>query len=121
MKSDYNGFRNLREASMKPYRLHAFICQGKRCAAKGSEGLYEEMKDRIKDLGLKGEIKLTKSGCQSVCKETDTEGEFSPVMVIYPEGTWYRNVASSDIDEIIEKHFKRGEIIERLLHYRLGK
>lgn len=106
---------------MKPYRLHAFICQGKRCAAKGSEGLYEEMKDRIKDLGLKGEIKLTKSGCQSVCKETDTEGEFSPVMVIYPEGTWYRNVASSDIDEIIEKHFKRGEIIERLLHYRLGK
>ena len=121
MKSDYNGFRNLREASMKPYRLHAFICQGKRCAAKGSEGLYEEMKDRIKDLGLKGEIKLTKSGCQSVCKETDTEGEFSPVMVIYPEGTWYRNVASSDIDEIIEKHFKRGEIIERLLHYRLGR
>ena len=67
---------------MKPYRLHAFICQGKRCAAKGSEGLYEEMKDRIKDLGLKGEIKLTKSGCQSVCKETETEGEFSPVMVM---------------------------------------
>ena len=106
---------------MKPYRLHAFICQGKRCAAKGSEGLYEEMKDRIKDLGLKGEVKLTKSGCQSVCKETETEGKFSPVMVIYPEGTWYRNVASSDIDEIIEKHFKRGEIIERLLHYRLGR
>ncbi len=106
---------------MKPYRLHAFICQGKRCAARGSEDLYEEMKARLKDLGLKGEIKLTKSGCVSVCKETESEGEFSPVMVIYPEGTWYRNVEASDIDEIIEKHFRKGEIIERLLHYRLGR
>lgn len=107
---------------MKQYRLHVFVCsEGKRCAARGSEEIFELMKSRVKDLGLKGEIKVTRAGCMSVCKETEKEGEYSPVMVVYPEGTWYRNVAASDIDEIIEKHLLGGQIIERLLHYRLGK
>lgn len=106
---------------MKPYRLHVFVCEGKRCASKGSGEIYEDMKAKVKDLGLKGEVKVTRAGCMSVCKETDTEGEFSPVMVIYPEGTWYRDVVLSDVDEIIEKHLRKGEVVERLLHYRLGK
>jgi (2Fe-2S) ferredoxin len=106
---------------MKPYRLHVFVCEGKRCAARGSEAIYEDMKAKVKGSSLKGEVKVSRSGCLSVCKETDEEGQFSPAIVIYPEGTWYRNVAASDVDEIIEKHLRNGEIIERLLHYRLGK
>lgn len=107
---------------MKQYRLHVFVCEsGKRCAAKGSEEVFERMKARVKELGLKGEVKVTRAGCMSVCKETEKEGEYSPVMVVYPEGTWYRLVETSDIDEIIEKHFLGGQIVERLLHYRLGK
>ena len=94
---------------------------GQKVRRKGLRGYIRGDEGQAQRPGLKGEIKLTKSGCVSVCKETDTEGEFSPVMVIYPEGTWYRNVEVSDIDEIIEKHFRKGEIIERLLHYRLGK
>lgn len=107
---------------MKQYRLHVFVCEGgKRCVARGSEEVFEQMKARVKELGHKGEIKVTRAGCMSVCKETEKEGEYSPVMVVYPEGTWYRNVAASDIDEIIEKHLLGGQIVERLLHYRLGK
>lgn len=106
---------------MKPYRLHVFVCEGKRCAAKGGEMIYEYMKGKVKDLGLKGEVKVTRSGCMSVCKETDEEGQYSPIMVIYPEGTWYRNVVLADCDEIIEKHLKNGEVVQRLLHYRLGE
>ena len=106
---------------MKPYRLHVFVCEGKRCAARGSEAIYEDMKTKVKGSSLKGEVKVSRSGCLSVCKETDEEGQFSPAIVIYPEGTWSRNVAASDVDEIIEKHLRKGEVVERLLHYRLGK
>lgn len=106
---------------MKPYRLHLFVCEGKRCAARGSEAIFEYMKSRVKELGLKGEVKVTRSGCMSVCKETEEEGQYSPVIVIYPEGTWYKSVSLADCDEIIERHLKKGETIERLFHYRYGR
>lgn len=106
---------------MKPYRLHVFVCQGARCAGKGSEAVYEDMKAKVKGSDLKGQVKVSRSGCLSVCKETEEEGQFSPAVVIYPEGTWYRKVALADVDEIIDRHLRKGEIVERLLHYRLGK
>lgn len=37
-------------------------------------------------------------------------------MVVYPEGTFYNKVEAKDIDEIVEKHFKNGELVERLLY-----
>lgn len=103
---------------MKPYRIHLFVCLGKRCLAKGSEEILEELKGRIKAAGLK-DVKVSRSGCLSVCKETESEGEYAPTIVVYPEGVWYRNVAKSDLDDIIEMHVMKGIVVERLLHYRL--
>ena len=104
---------------MKPYRTHLFVCQGKNCAAKGSEEIYEIFKERVKSEGPK-DVKVSRSGCLSVCKETDPEGGFCPALVVYPEGVWYKNVTKKDIDEIYEKHLKKGEVVERLVHYRLS-
>ncbi|MBI5810352.1 MAG: hypothetical protein HZB21_04090, partial [Deltaproteobacteria bacterium] len=64
--------------------------------------------------------KVSKSGCLKVCKETDVEGEFCPVAVVYPQGVWYNNVTKSCIDVIIERHVKKGEVVERLLLYKLS-
>lgn len=105
---------------MKPYKRHLFVCLGKRCSGKGSEELFETIKARVKS-ELKGEIKVSRSGCLSVCKETATEAEHCPVFVVYPEGVWYRNVTKADLDEIFEKHLKNGEVVERLVHYRLPR
>jgi len=105
---------------MNPYRLHIFVCLGKRCAAKGSENVLERLKEKIKDDGLKATVKVSKSGCFKVCKETSTEGEYSAAVVVYPDGVWYRNVTVSDIDEIVERHVKKGETVERLLHFKMS-
>ncbi|MCP3676819.1 MAG: (2Fe-2S) ferredoxin domain-containing protein [Deltaproteobacteria bacterium] len=104
---------------MQSYRIHLFICLGKHCSRKGSERIYDAVKDRISREGLKHEVRLSSSGCLRVCKETDSDGEFSPAIVLYPEGTWYRNVSLDDMDDIFERHVKNGEVVERLLHYRL--
>lgn len=104
---------------MKPYRLHMFVCLGKRCAAKGSEEVYEKLREKVKALGLKAEVKVSRSGCFGLCKETETEGQYSPAAVVYPEGVWYKNVTMSDVDDLIERHLKGGEAIERLVHFRL--
>ncbi|MBI5561677.1 MAG: (2Fe-2S) ferredoxin domain-containing protein [Deltaproteobacteria bacterium] len=103
---------------MRPYRFHFFVCEGKRCAARGSEGIRELLKKRVKEEGVK-DVKVSKSGCLKMCKETGTEGEYSPAVVVYPQGVWYRNVKESDVDELVERHAKKGEIVERLLYFKL--
>ncbi|HBO84811.1 MAG: hypothetical protein A2073_00075 [Deltaproteobacteria bacterium GWC2_42_11] len=105
---------------MKPYRLHVFVSQGKHCLAKGSEEILKTLREKLDEHNLKGEIKTSKGGCLSVCKETEPKGEMCPAIVIYPEGVWYKNVTLNDVDEIVEKHLKKGEFVERLLHYRMG-
>lgn len=105
---------------MKPYRLHMFVCQGKRCSARGSEALLEAFKERIKSADLK-DVKVSKSGCLKVCKETDVEGEYCPAVIIYPEGVWYKNVTIEDIDDIVEGHIRKGNVVERLLFYKLNR
>ena len=66
-------------------------------------------KTRIKALGLsgKGAIRINKSGCLDRCEE-------GPVLVVYPDEIWYTYVDRSDIDEIIDRHLVRGEVVERL-------
>ena len=105
---------------MKPYRLHIFVCQGKRCAAWGSEQALESLKERIKSEGIK-DVKVSKSGCLKVCKETDAEGELCPAAVVYPEGVWYQKVTADAVDAIVNEHVKKGAIVEKRLLFKLTK
>lgn len=100
---------------MSHYRYHVFFCVNQRegreacCANHGSPAMRDYAKARIKQLGLSGpgKIRVNTAGCLDRC----TEG---PVLVIYPEGTWYTYVDREDIDEIISEHLIGGRVVERL-------
>jgi|TARA_Y100000310_G_C20643226_1_gene795131 (2Fe-2S) ferredoxin len=66
------------------------------------------MKARAKELKLSKRLRINKSGCLGRC-------EFGPVMVIYPEGTWYHYRSREDIDEILDTHVINARPVERLL------
>ncbi len=97
------------------YRKHVFVCTNQRppddlrgsCAMKGSVALRNYMKDRAKQLGLE-DVRINNAGCLDRC-------ELGPSVVIYPEGVWYTAKTKADMDEILERHVVRGEIVERLL------
>lgn len=102
----------------KPYfEYHVFCCQNRRedghergcCASKGSDALRDYFKSRMKELRLtgKGKVRVNTAGCLDRC-------ELGPVIVIYPEETWYHVDNTNDIDEIIESHILNGKIVERL-------
>jgi (2Fe-2S) ferredoxin len=101
--------------AMSYYRRHVFFCCNKRdppeacCANHGSPELQAYAKERIKALGEngKGKVRINKAGCLDRCDE-------GPVLVVYPDAVWYTYVDRADIDEIIERHVIRGEIVERL-------
>ena len=54
-----------------------------------------------------GKVRINQAGCMDRCEE-------GPLLVIYPEATWYTYVDTSDIDEIIDTHLVGGKIVERL-------
>ena len=55
----------------------------------------------------KGSVRVNTAGCLDRCSE-------GPVLVVYPEGTWYTYVDREDIDEILNEHLLNGRIVERL-------
>ena len=98
----------------QPFRLHVFACVNERpeghsrgsCAARGGIKLRNYMKVRAKELGF-GDVRINQAGCLDQCEQ-------GPVLVIYPEGVWYRPQTLEDIDEILLSHVEGGEPVERL-------
>lgn len=97
------------------YQRHVFFCtnlrtSGKQCCAAGdAEKLRDYAKQKLKKLGIHGTglNRVNTSGCLGRCED-------GPVLVIYPEGVWYSYKTYNDIDEIIENHLLKGEIVDRL-------
>ena len=101
---------------MSRYRFHIFTCTNQRsaddpkgsCAAKGAERLQELFKSEVKRRGLQTEVRANKAGCLDAC-------EYGPVVVVYPEGVWYRIRTEADVLEVMDRHVGRGEVVDRLV------
>ena len=98
------------------YQHHVFICANQRndgrkcCEQGGASELRAYAKAKIKELGLsgKGGVRVNTAGCLDRCGQ-------GPVMVVYPDETWYQYRNEADIDEIIDRHLKCGDRVERLM------
>ncbi len=103
------------------YRHHVFFCTNRRedgrpsCGACGAAEARDYVKRRCKELGIHGpgKVRINTAGCLDRCEQ-------GPVIVIYPDETWYTYVDRQDLDEIIERHLQGGERVERLLIDRPG-
>jgi (2Fe-2S) ferredoxin len=101
---------------MSYYERHIFFCLNQRdngedaCAQHGAKDGFDRCKARVKAEGLAGPggVRVNKAGCLDRCAG-------GPVAVVYPEAVWYTYVDQHDIDEIVDKHLKQGEVVERLL------
>lgn len=101
---------------MTYYKRHIFFCLNQRdggrpcCTARGAEDAFDHCKQAVKAAGLagQGQVRVNRAGCLDRCEE-------GPACVVYPEGVWYTYVDKGDIDEIVERHLKHGEVVERLV------
>jgi (2Fe-2S) ferredoxin len=102
---------------VKPYyQHHIFFCLNQRpngeacCAAQGAQEAFDRCKSKVKSAGMAGPggVRVNKAGCLDRCAG-------GPVAVVYPEGVWYTFVDAEDIDEIVESHLRKGQVVERLL------
>lgn len=92
------------EKKSVPFERTAFVCVNvreggrKACANPGVGGdkVCEMLKSAVKAAGLKGKVRVARSGCLDLCEK-------GPNVFLYPSGQWFSGVSQSDVPEILKK------------------
>jgi Ferredoxin len=97
-------------------KYHIFVCASCRingtqkgfCHSKDSVGVIQKFMEEVDERDLSSEVIITNTGCFAICDK-------GPIVVVYPEGTWYGGVTPDDVFDIMEEHIEGGQKVERLL------
>ena len=91
------------------FRSNVLVCGGTGCTSSNSELIIQRLKEEIKAKGLEKEVNVVRTGCFGLCA-------LGPIMIVYPEGSFYSMVTPEDVPEIVEEHLLKGRIVKRLLY-----
>ncbi|MBR0415488.1 MAG: NADH-quinone oxidoreductase subunit NuoF [Clostridia bacterium] len=91
------------------YRSTVLVCGGTGCTSSHSDKIIDKLNEELKAKGLDQEVNVIRTGCFGLCA-------LGPIMVVYPEGSFYSMVKVEDIPEIVEEHLLKGRIVTRLLY-----
>ncbi len=91
------------------YRSHVMICAGTGCTSSGSGPIHEAFEREVAANGLQDEVRVIKTGCFGLCA-------LGPIVVVYPEASFYSSVKAEDVPEIVKEHLLKGRPVTRLLY-----
>ena len=94
---------------MELFRAHVLVCGGTGCSSSGSAELIKRFEEQLAKNGLEKEVKVVRTGCFGLC-------EAGPVVIVYPEGTFYSRIRVDDVDEIVAEHLLKGRIVQHLVY-----
>ena len=90
-------------------KRHVLVCGGTGCTSNHSGEILDEFHKLLAEHGLENDVNMVRTGCFGLCA-------VGPVVIIYPEGSFYTFVQVEDVKELVEEHLMKGQIVERLLH-----
>ena len=83
------------------YRSHVMVCGGTGCTSSNSDKIAQAFEAEIQATGLQDEVKVIRTGCFGLCA-------LGPIVVIYPEGSFYSMVKEENVKEIVDEHLLKG-------------
>ena len=89
-------------------RIDLLICCGSGCISAGSLKVKERFLELLTEKGITSEVNIIETGCMGPC-------DYGPVIVVYPEGIFYKSVKPEDVEEIVTEHFLKGRPVKRLM------
>jgi (2Fe-2S) ferredoxin/predicted O-methyltransferase YrrM len=98
---------------MEPFHFHMFVCTQEKsegaasCPHHGSLGVLHALERELSLRKLDDDIQVTTCGCLGLCDD-------GPILIVYPDGVWYRRVREEDVPEVVESHLRSGEVVSRL-------
>ena len=101
---------------MSRFKKHLFFCVNERtsgdpkgsCAKSGASELLSHAKIRSHKMGMKGIVRVNKSGCLDACAK-------GPSVVVYSDDVWYAPRTKDDVEEILQEHIKNNRVVKRLV------
>ncbi len=90
-------------------RSHVMVCGGTGCTSSGSDKIVTAFEAEIEASGLHEEVKVVRTGCFGLC-------ELGPIVIIYPEASFYSRVKIEDVKEIVDEHLLKGRPVRRLIY-----
>ena len=94
-------------------RSHVLVCGGTGCTSSGSVKLRQKLAEELKRQGLEDEVEVVQTGCFGLCA-------LGPIMIVYPDGTFYNSVTEDEIPEIVEEHLLKGRPVDRMVYKDTG-
>jgi NADP-reducing hydrogenase subunit HndC len=91
------------------YRSHVLVCGGTGCTSSGSAQIIEAFEKELKANDLENEVAVVRTGCHGLCA-------LGPIVLVYPEGSFYSMVKAEDVPEIVSEHLLKGRVVTRLLY-----
>ncbi len=98
---------------MKAGESRLMVCGGTGCVSCNSLKVKERLEKELKDRGLSERVKVVVTGCNGFCAE-------GPIMVVYPEGLFYKKLIPDEIPLLVEEHFLKGHPVEKFLYTHPG-
>lgn len=100
---------------MQKPKYHVFVCASCRingqqkgvCHSKDAVQIVQAFVEEIDERELTSEVMVTNTGCFGICSA-------GPVVVVYPDAVWYKEVTAEDVSEIVTEHFENGNVVKRL-------
>jgi (2Fe-2S) ferredoxin len=92
----------------KPIRKHVLVCGNADCATRGSVALLVALRRLVRDAALDHDVRITRTSCLGRCGE-------GPTVAVYPDGVWYRGVATADAAELVREHVVGDRLVARLV------
>ena len=89
-------------------RIQVLICGGTGCLSSNSKEIKKAFEEHLEVLEMTDEVGLVLTGCFGLCEK-------GPVVVVYPDETFYTHVTVDDVKEICEEHLLKGRPLERLM------
>ncbi|WP_295094669.1 NADH-quinone oxidoreductase subunit NuoF [Ruminococcus sp.] len=91
------------------YERHVLVCGGTGCTSSGSPKIIEELEKEFAAKGLTDKVQIVKTGCFGLC-------ERGPIMIVYPEGSFYSRVKVEEIPRIVDEHLIGGNPVKEFLY-----
>ena len=91
------------------YRKQVLVCGGTGCQSSGSRKVLAALEDELKIQGIENEILVVRTGCFGLCS-------LGPIMIVYPEGTFYAQATPEGVRRVVKEHLKEGNICKDLLY-----
>lgn len=95
---------------MNLFRAQVLVCGGTGCSKEGAMDIANTIKNELKKHHMENEIEVVRTGCLGFC-------ELGPIVIVYPEGTFYSKVNVKDIPEIVEEQLVNGRVVKRLAYF----